>query len=149
MVDRLATDRECRIWSRYLAGAKVSPEIVDWYRRSLPSAAVDPGDERPIDRILLAAARVGGPFTRTADGYARLVRPTGPLRRRLTLLLAILENAPETHQGLNRGAEGSGPGVALALTVSLAASALAMVVGLLGFGLLHLVSSPFGRGAAR
>jgi hypothetical protein len=139
-----ATARECRTFCRYLIGRAPSEYLVGWYQRGIESASGWPTGAPPIDRALLAAARLGGPVLRAADGYARLFRSTGSLRRRLTLLAAILENAPDTHLVIHRGTEGSRGRIVVGLLGSLAASGILTAIGLAGFGLVHLVTGPFG-----
>jgi len=139
-----AAARECRTFCRYLIGTAPSEYVAGWYHRGLQSASGSPAAEPPIDRALLAAGRLGGPLLRAADGYARLFRPTGSLRRRLTLLAAILESAPDTHLAIHRGREGSRGRIVLGLLGSLAASGILTTIGLAGFGLVHLITGPFG-----
>jgi hypothetical protein len=140
-------ERECRALVRYLVGQDPPAYVVDRYRAARGSAA--PAGERlaPIDRALLGATRLGSTLARLADGYARVARPTGPLRRRLTLAVAILECAPPSHLRLNAAAVGSRPALALRLGTALVASGLALVLGVAGFGLIHLLTAPFGGGA--
>lgn len=129
---------DCRTLTQYLIGRDPSAYVAECYRRSLPSAATP--SHRLIDRALLGAARLGGLPCRMADGYARWFRPTGDLRRRLTLLLAILETAPDTHGSINDAALGSRSRIIVALLGTLALSAIAIGLGVIVFGPIHLVS---------
>jgi len=131
--------RECRAFARYLSGRTPSDEVEAWYRRADPDRVAPTRGAPAIDRALLAAARWGAPWTRMADGYARFVRPVGPLRRRLTLMLAILENAPDTHPALHSADVGRRSVVVARLVGHLAASGVALVSGLVVFGPVHLV----------
>jgi hypothetical protein len=89
--------------------------------------------------MVLFAAR-GGWRVRVADAYARIFRPHGALRQKLTLLLAVLESAPATHREFTSG----GSGVAAAIgrsALSLLGFGVAFLTGLLLLGPVHLVLS--------
>lgn len=132
--------RECAAFAQYLAGATPTPAMQAYYRRAhatIPFRAA--GALVPIDRSLLGWARRGGLPLRLADAYARFFRPTGALRQKLTLMLAILENSPETHRWLNSGETGSGAGVLAGLLLTGLAFVAALALGTLLFGPLHLL----------
>ncbi|MFN8178462.1 MAG: hypothetical protein U0167_11045 [bacterium] len=83
--------------TRHLAGVAPSPYVVAQYvraheaGRSGPVRSVDDED----DPLVLAAR--GGPFgARLADAWAAAFDRTGPLRRKLVLLLALLESGRES-----------------------------------------------------
>ena len=139
------SDAECRAFTRYLVGASPTEYITSSYRRLLPSSAI-PHETSVvlIERYRLAAGRVGSLPLRMADGYARFFRPRSLLRRRLILLLAIVENCGPHERLLNSGAEGSLLSVGLGLAVTGVASGLCLVAGVLVFGPLDLVSRAIG-----
>lgn len=136
---------ECRAFARYLARAEPPAGMVAYYtraHRSIPFAAQ--GEPRGVERALLAAARRGGLPLRMADAYARFFSPTGPLRQKLALAIAILENSPETHATLNGTSTGSGVAMLLRLTMTGVGFGLALAGGLLCFLPLRLL---LGAGA--
>jgi hypothetical protein len=90
---------------------------------------------------MLALARLSPLLVRIADAYARWLRPFGPLRRRVILMLAILENAPDTAPELNSARVGSRTRVLAGVVASLLGSVLCLLAGLLLLGPLHLVSA--------
>ena len=146
---RDANGEECRAFTRYLVGVNPTEYITSSYQRLLPSADVaHAGSDALIERCLLAAARGGGLPLRMADGYARFFRPRSLLRRRLILLLAILENSESTGHALNSGAEGTLLSVGLRLVATLAASGLCLAAGVIVFGPLHVVSLATGSHAS-
>ena len=132
---------ECRVFAHYLADTDASPYVQHAYASLLPTSAV-PSDvhDRLIERALLAVARQGSLAARVADGYARFFLPRSLLRRRLVLMLAILENSPGSERLLNSGDEGSLLGVGARLMLTGIVSVLCSMVGVVIFAPLHLVS---------
>jgi hypothetical protein len=132
---------ECRAYCRYLAGVEPSEYVQTCYERSWSAAAGNRDEASPlIDRCLLRVSRLGGLPARIADSYARLFRPFSTLRRRLILVLAILENSPPTHGFLNSAKTGTGAGIALGMLVTLLGSGLCMAAGVVLLGPLHLAT---------
>jgi hypothetical protein len=83
-------EREARIFTASLIGGAPSPYVIRQYARghvSLPLAPV-----QGFDAVLMRVARGGPILARLADAYARLFARRAILRRKLTLLLAILES---------------------------------------------------------
>jgi len=91
----VATDQECRTFTRYLCGMEASDYVLHQYARGLASAAFRDGPPvTSLDLALEAFARRGVATSALADTWARFVAPGGRLRRRLVLLLSILETGP-------------------------------------------------------
>jgi len=132
---------ECRVFAHYLADTEASPYVQHAYGKLLPTSDVPSAvRDRLIERALLSVARQGTLATRVADGYARFFVPRSLLRRRLVLMLAILENSPGSEKLLNSGDEGSLVGVGVRLVLTGIASVLCSVLGVVIFAPLHLVS---------
>jgi len=130
-------DIESSAFARYLAGVEPGEYVRQKYRdghRHIPYRLR--GDEDALDVALVVMARRGSLRARIADAYARVFRPHGVLRQKLTLLLAILENAPDTHRALTRGGRG-GPFALAGILGSLALFVLSLSAGLLVFGPVH------------
>lgn len=91
---------EAATFGSYLGAAQLPAEIAERYQLAVqdwPSVGFDRFD----DWLLHFAA--GHRFqTSLADAYARLARPYGDLRRRLTLMLALLESHGATHDPYDR-----------------------------------------------
>ncbi len=138
--DLAELDREARALTRYLIGRAPSDYHLACYRRG--RSRQGPADAR-IDRVLLKAAGAGRVAARIADGYARVARPTGGFRRRVTLMVAILENAPDSHLRLTEALVGPIPLIVARVVIGLAASAAAMALGMIVFGPIDL---GLGRG---
>ncbi len=98
---------ECSALVRYLVGQPATAPMQAFYARAHATIPYRKGPPPvAVDDALVSAIGSGGVVLRAADAYARFFRPTGPLRQKLTLALAIVENSPETHAGLNRAAVG-------------------------------------------
>ncbi len=101
-------EAECRVLTRFLVSQDPAPYVLDSYIRLRPGATPPDADvARPIERALLSSARSGPTAVGIADCYAKFFVPRSVLRCRLVLLLAILENSPQTERALNSAAEGS------------------------------------------
>lgn len=89
--------RECRSLTRYLTGREPSDAVIRAYARGLSSGSFRSGPPAtPLDETLLRIASLGSGLAGLADAWARLFAPGGRLRRRLVLLLAVLEShAPD------------------------------------------------------
>lgn len=94
MPNEAAWRAEARAFAAYLGSPSVPTEIVDRYRLAVADWHTEPVG---FDRWLRRIAAVHPLLTSLADAYARLVRPYGDLRRRLTLMLALLESHAATH----------------------------------------------------
>ena len=141
-------DLECREFSRYLAGRDPSEAARAYYVRAHRTIPYLTGGEMlPVDRGLLAAARRGGFLLRAADAYGRFFRPAGPLRQKLVLCLAILENSPDTHEHLNSAEVGPTALVLARLVGAGIVAGLALVTGMLAFGPQQLLSRPEAKRA--
>jgi uncharacterized protein YbjT (DUF2867 family) len=88
-------DRECDLFTRYLIGQPATAEVRRHYARALAGRGLaDPPPAR-FDRLLLGLAGRGGAGTALVDAYTAFFDRGAPVRRRLVLLMAILENTPE------------------------------------------------------
>ncbi|MGE0555340.1 MAG: hypothetical protein AB7R55_18070 [Gemmatimonadales bacterium] len=130
-----AIDREAIGLTRHLIGQPPSEYLTLCYRRAHAGAA---GGEDQLDRLLIRAACGSRWLAAPADAYARLMRPAGGLRRRVTLLLAIAESAPDTRRHFVP-APGSWMGGVLGLGWDLFRGGLALGTGVILFGLPHLL----------
>ena len=163
MSESRALERECGTLSRYLVGAPAPALCVEAYLRAhagaadggpgfgvQPLAADGPPTPTPrpalIDRWTVALGRRGGAATRLVDAYCALFRRGGPLRRKLTLVLAVLEHAPPHHVALHAGS-GTGPARAwIGLTWTGLLFALSLAAGVVVCGPVHLASALFSGG---
>jgi len=89
--NRLA--RECEVFTDYLSGLESSPYVLQKYLDAHEKVIRYHPASR-FDRVLLTFATAGPNFTRLADSYVRVFAPASTLRKKLILLLAILESTP-------------------------------------------------------
>lgn len=96
-LDRAALQAECALFARHLAGLEPTSYVAEQYVR-----AHEPGRNGPLtstddeDDPLVMFAHGGTLSLRLADVWAATFDQTGPLRRKLVLLLAILESGRES-----------------------------------------------------
>ena len=139
MADRAPADlaREARVFAAALIGGAASDYVMREYARghnALPLAPV-----QGFDAVLLRVALGGPHLTRMADAYARVFARRAILRRKLALMLAILESTQP-------GAEAFAPRAAPATLVILRLAAIGAVsvgktaVAVVLIGPLHIVS---------
>lgn len=138
------TDAECRTFVRYLLDASADSYTLATYRDAvarMPALA----PRSAFDDLLLARARHGGLWTRLADAYASLLARDSALRRRLVMVLAILETRAPFHQHID--APDGAPGAALWLrtTARVARAGLSLAAGLVVFVPLRLAAGALGR----
>jgi NADH dehydrogenase len=140
---------ECRAFVRYLLRADADTYVIEKYAAAHPVLALSPVSR--FDSALLTFARVSPLCTRLADSYASLFFRTAALRRRLVLLLAILETHAPFHQTIDRTVGGSAPLLFARLSIATAGALLSLLAGTLILAptrvVLALVSGPSTRGA--
>jgi hypothetical protein len=95
--DRDQLDRECRVFCRYLVNREPGAYVLGkYYDAHVATAGRDALPAALFDAWLLSTGKTHPLLTRLADVYARFVRPRTELRRKLILLLAILESCAPT-----------------------------------------------------
>ncbi len=105
--------KEARTFASYLGSPSVPSEIAERYHQAIQDWPVVPSDR--FDAWLLRFAASSPALTSIADTYARRARPYGDLRRRLTLMLALLETHGATHHAYDRAHASSAAAAWLAL----------------------------------
>ena len=103
-----ALDAECRLFARYLADLEAPADVLAAYRQAHDVSPVEVSRVSPaLDRSLLTISRWGPGFARGADAYAAICARGSTLRRKLVLLVAILEARGETSAALDSARAGS------------------------------------------
>jgi hypothetical protein len=125
-------ERECAAFCRYLVDEGPSAGVLGHYRRAHELGVLASSGEG-FDGALVGVARCGGLLTRAADAHARRFAPAGLLRRKLVLLLALLETDARSHERVDRVSPGSRAGFLFALGAWIARSSLVLLLGLILF----------------
>ena len=120
-----ALEAECRRFTAYLLDAAPSPYVIACYVRAhRVTAAFEPHDR--FDRVAL---RLAAWTPRLADAHARLFVPGSALRRKLVLLLAILETSAPAFRRVDDPGPRGAMGAWLRLAVIGGAAGMAAVLG--------------------
>jgi hypothetical protein len=110
-------ERECHSFTRYLTGFSPSPYMVGKYRgwHEKPGAAAALKSDS-FDQYLVEAASRGPGWARLADSYASRFRKCSALRKKLVLVLAILECVPPACEALDAVDRGGAAGAILRMS---------------------------------
>lgn len=102
MPDTDSTVAECGVFTRYLIGRPPDAYIERKYAQAF-EPGYPLGQEVPttFDELLLKLAVMHPLLTRTADIYSRFLRPASAVRKRLVLLIALLESWAATAVSLD------------------------------------------------
>ena len=134
-----ALDQECRIFTRHLIGVDPDDVVVHNYRAAVATLpALNTGG--PWDRSLLALARRGIIGVRCADSFAAWFARTSVLRKRLVMLLAILETRAPFSDRIDEASGGSAPAAIVRVALRAGWSLLHLVAGALILVPMRLVS---------
>jgi hypothetical protein len=120
-------ERECTTYATYLSGTAPTPYLVEKYLDFHQKLGEARGDA--FDSFLVEVAARGTLWTRLADSYARIFRPDSVLRKKLILVLALLECAPPSFEALDRVPGGGLPGTVLGLAGASARFLASLILG--------------------
>ncbi len=115
MDERLA--RECLMLTRYLSGSDPTAAVVHAYQRAHALGVVGARPAR-FDRLLTALAGRHPSLTRAVDSYATALARNSTLRRKLVLLLAILESSWPACETIDLVSADSAGGIAWRIVVA-------------------------------
>jgi hypothetical protein len=94
--------RECAVFCQYLIGKRPTDYIIKKYQEAHKSGSIGKGTELlPFDKLLLTVARIHPLGTQTVDVYAAVFFRNSLVRKKLILLLAILESCAPSHSYLD------------------------------------------------
>lgn len=139
---------EARVFTAYLCGDDITADISDHYLKATRTLAIDHQPADRFDRMTLAFARRGVGFAWLADSYAALFNRGGMLRRRLALLMSILENAPTSHRHFEQSPSQGPVAAVLKLGLNGVTEAAVLVVATAIFmpaRILLALSAPFSK----
>lgn len=146
---RLASDtagEECRVFTQHLLGRDPDDYVIATYRSAVAGMPELCADSR-FDETLLSFARIHPWGAKIADAYASLFLRAGALRKRLVLLLAILETRPPFSQAIDQAVGGALPVLLIRLGARTAVALASLVAGTLIFTPTRLVLAMMGKGA--
>jgi hypothetical protein len=126
-----ALDRECAVFCRYLIGQEPNEYVKEKYRAGHRAGSLWSGGGCRADAFLVKVAGIGPWSTKIIDAYARIFRPCSTVRKKLVLLLAILESSAPTHAYLDAVDSGAVPLLFLRLVHRCVIFALVLTVGVL------------------
>lgn len=124
--------RECDVFASYLLGVSPTAFVQGKYAGAHRISTRLTG-ESAFDEFLVRVASRHRLLVRAADAWARVFAPGSLLRRKLILLLAILETCPRTGAEIDALPAQGKPRLFASVGVSLAASAASLVFGMLLF----------------
>lgn len=132
--------REFRVFGRYLVGRDPGASALAHYERwHAARGNAEQASAPAIDRVLVAVARVHPVATRIADAYCARLRRASLLRRKLVLVLALVECSPETYALVEEPRSAGRAGAWTRLVVSGGVEGLAFVAGALFLLPIHAV----------
>ena len=128
----IVLEEECRVFAEYLLGcAPPSYAIQKYADAHLVSPIFCKGTR--FDFFVVRVARSHRSITTMADAYARLFVPTGLLRKKLVLLLAILETSPPSCHLIDAVDRGGNVALLFRLLAKGVVSAVSLTAGMLLF----------------
>lgn len=126
-----ALDRECAVFCRYLIGQEPNEYVKKKYRAAHQACSLRNGGECRADAFLVKVASISPGSTKIVDAYTRIFRPFSTVRKKLVLLLAILESCAPTHAYLDSVDAGPTPLLFLRFVNRCVIFALVVMVGVL------------------
>ena len=135
---------ECRVFTRHLIGREPDEYVIRKYTEahgSLPALA----PSLAVDDPLLRFARRSAVTARLADAYAAMFAPASALRKKLVLLVAILETSRASYQAVDAPLGGSALGALLRLAVTGAGAVAILLLGTVILGPVHLAAAARGK----
>lgn len=133
-------ESECRVYCRYLIGRSPSDYVrvkyALYHSRSEAKAAL-PIDG--IDGLLLRLSRITPLATRLVDSYSSLFHKNSVVRKKLVLLLAILECTRSTFQEVDSTDQGGRTRIYMKLLARVGVYALSLILATPPLAALHLI----------
>ena len=143
-------ETECRLYCRYLIGETPNDYVVEKYAlyHSRNDARATLAEDR-FDSLLLRLSRISRLTTGLVDAYTSVFRKHSVVRKKLVLLLAILECTPSSFPKLDSTDEGSRPWICAKMLARAAGYGLRLVLATPPLGALHLIQRWVGRRRGR
>ena len=142
--------RECAVFCRYLIGKRPNEYILRKYEdghRVGRMARVAGSD--PFDAFLIRMARMSPLTAKLVDGYTRVFYKSSSVRKKLVLLLAILESCSPTHHYLDSVESNPKPLLILRLLQRILLFPLVLVLGTIIIVPVHVMAGVARKFIAR
>ena len=101
VLDDNILNRECSVFSIYLVGEPPSEYVKKKYREAHQTGLFLDAAAHPAEDFLVRVASIGSWSVKIIDVYTRIFRPVSRVRKKLVLLLAILESCAPSHARLD------------------------------------------------
>jgi hypothetical protein len=139
-------ERECRVFAEYLLGCAPDPYVA---RKYLDAHRVVPAFSKGtrFDFFLIRAARAHRSMAKLADAYARFFVPASLLRRKLVLLLAILETCSPSCHLIDSTEPGGKPMLLVRLCTRAIGTLAFVIIGVVVFLPVQIVFATLQRSA--
>jgi nucleoside-diphosphate-sugar epimerase len=130
--DAATINRECEVFTYYLVGQPPTDYIRKQYEMAtLARDLANESEFTSFDRAMLRYARRHIAFTRATDAYCAIFHRHSILRRKLILLLAILEHASPTAARFDRPKNRGLIGISVDLLLQAMSFGLSLIAGIM------------------
>lgn len=143
-VGSASLERECVTFTRLMAGSAPNAFLIAKYVSAHQVSAAFTSQDT-FDAWIIRVARMAPILARVADAYARHFAPHSVLRRKLILVLALIETLPPYHRGLSANSERSLGSIVSVLVASGIIGVAATALGVMLFAPLHLIARLVGN----
>ncbi|MFX0194696.1 MAG: hypothetical protein ACFFCW_01140 [Candidatus Hodarchaeota archaeon] len=93
---------ECNVFCYYLVNQKPTDYIIQKYQEGHEASDINQNlNSNTFNELLIAIAKINPFFTKLVDTYTCMLYKRSALRKKLLLLLAILESSASTHYSLD------------------------------------------------
>jgi hypothetical protein len=151
-MNTIQLERECRSYARYLIGQAPSAYVIGKYRDFHQESDASARALDAFDHFLVRVSARAPFWARLADTYATRCRKNSAVRRKLVLMLALLECAPSSFEIVEQVQVGGPAGAVVLLGWEAARYALVLIISVVIFTPVRLamaLSSRSGPAEAR
>ena len=139
-------ERECRCYTKYLIGESPSAYVIEKYKQfHQNSGGIASSELDSFNRHLLEISARGPKWARIADSYATRFRKGSALRKKLVVVLGILECTPPSYEKLDAVPSGGLPAIVVRLTFEGFRYGLCLLLGTVLFTPVRLFGALSGK----
>lgn len=137
-------DQECLVFCRYLIGQEPNSYIINKFQEAHRVGSINPPGDT-FNRLLLWVATTGRLWTKLVDTYTAVFCKTSVVRKKLILLLAILESNAAACHGLDAVDETHKLLLCLKIMGKGCTFVFVLFLGIVIFLPVHILSGMFSR----